>query len=254
MRWCTTAQESTDELNTRQVRQKIERDTDRTDRTRPATDARARRSPDACDAPRDKGAKTRERTAAVTQLHAEVSHAANAQQQAKRASGVASAAARAATTGSNTASAPSAVLSSASASAAPIDYEASHRTRRGSHTRLDLLCADELLYLLRREREDKSAMEQDLAHARIARKLAEGRAAKAEAASRALPEAKRDLAQAQGELRGVRALRKKLQLVEAGQAALRAAGLNDFFDGFARAIDTGKLVLTSIGAHRLSEW
>jgi hypothetical protein len=66
---------------------------------------------------------------------------------------------------------------------------------------------------------------------------------------------RQELAQAQGELRGVQALRKRLELVEAGSsAALRAAGLNDFLDGFARAIDTGKLVLTSIGAHRLSEW
>ena len=254
MRWCTTAQESTDEHYMRQVRQKIHDDTDKPDRTGPATDVRSRRSPDACDAPRDKRAKTTERTAAIAQMHAEVTDAANAQQQAKRAAGVASAATRAATYGSTTASAASATLPPTSAAAAPVDYEASPRTCRGSHTRLDCLHADELLYLLRRERQDKSAIERDLAHARIARAIAERRAEKAEAAARALPETKRELAQAQGELRGVHALRKRLELVEAGSAALRAAGLNDFFDGFARAIDRGKLVLTSIGAHRLSEW
>ena len=178
----------------RQVRQKIHDDTDKPDRTGPATDVRSRRSPDACDAPRDKRAKTTERTAAIAQMHAEVTDAANAQQQAKRAAGVASAATRAATYGSTTASAASATLPPTSAAAAPVDYEASPRTCRGSHTRLDCLHADELLYLLRRERQDKSAIERDLAHARIARAIAERRAEKAEAAARALPETKRELA------------------------------------------------------------
>ena len=250
------SQECTDEHYTRQVRQKNHSAADTSGAPPRTADTRRPTTPaDTTDSKSMRQKTTETVRAAVETVHAEITAAAVAQHAQTCAAGIMRAMARADAVASRVST--SAVLPAASAptlAAATVDYEASLRTRRGSRCRLDRLRADELLYLLERERADKSVVERECALAKIARTIAERRAAQAEANARALPSVRQELAQAQGELRGVQALRKRLELVEAGSAALRAAGLNDFLDGFARAIDTGKLVLTSIGAHRLSEW
>ena len=151
-----------------------------------------------------------------------------------------------------------AVAQSTKGSGSSRDIEAhcqeSKRTARGSTTPWTALSKEELLLLLRRERLDKQRVEHELAGARIARAIAERRATKAKSAADALPGAVAKLKEAQRVVKQTAAQWQRAQLIEAWRSALLAAGLNDFFEGFAKAIDSGKLVLTSIGAARLSEW